>query len=218
MKTFTVRTLDKQNIQFETEATTIGELLVDLDANGINYNGMTLYEGLTRSSFSPLTPEAILPHDVDYTNKRTGEHVVTSNLVFMLTTTDKKTSSGASRSELYTFIKANSLSEAITALFGRNFTQVKTVDLEKFVEDNKKSEAKKDIKEEVKEQSQSKNDECQVCPAASLILTFIKQSIENNIIDVDDILTMLDNMGVIEAVESHDKKFTDDEIIEIFEN
>lgn len=127
-KIFTVVDAATQSkVSFETEATTVGELLAELDARNISYNGKTLYEGLTKSEFNVTKKDGILPHDVEY------KGATTNNLVFMLTTPNKKISSGMDRKEAYDKVKTLNLGDAIKAKFGRNFTQVTTVDLVSFV-------------------------------------------------------------------------------------
>lgn len=67
-------------------ATTLAELKSDLRANGIDYEDMTFYEGLSKVELKD--DASILPHDVPYKDK------VTNELVFMLTTANKKIKSG----------------------------------------------------------------------------------------------------------------------------
>ena len=109
-------------------AETLRELKNDLNAAGIDYDGMAFYEGTSKTELK--TDESVLPKDVPYTNRTTGETVNTNELVFMLTNTNKKIRSGAmSRAEVYGIIKARGLQEACKAKFGKNFTQCSTHDL-----------------------------------------------------------------------------------------
>lgn len=103
-------------------ATTLQELKADLDAAGIDYEGMAFYEGLSKTELK--TNDSVLPHDVPYKGTTTNE------LVFMLTNTNKKIKSGAmKRSEAYATIKSMNLQDACLKKYGKNFTMCKTSDL-----------------------------------------------------------------------------------------
>lgn len=122
-----VQTKNQKRSVIESSATTLGELKDDLRTNGIDYEGMTFYEGLTKTELK--TDESILPHDIE----RNG--VITNELVFMLTNTEKKIRSGAmSRAEAYAAIKAKGLQNECQKMFGKNFTMCKTSDLILLVE------------------------------------------------------------------------------------
>lgn len=129
-----VQTKNQKRSVIESSATTLGELKDDLRTNGIDYEGMAFYEGLTKTELK--TDESILPHDIE----RNG--VITNELVFMLTNTEKKIRSGAAamtRAEAYDAIKKNNLQAECQKMFGKNFTMCKTADLIFLVE--KKSSA-----------------------------------------------------------------------------
>lgn len=105
-----------------TSATTLGELKTDLRAAGIDYNGMTFTEGISKTQL--LDDATQLPQNVMYKGQPTN------NLVILLTNTKKNIASGTmSRKEVYQAIKDNNLQEAVKEEFGRNFTQVPTSDL-----------------------------------------------------------------------------------------
>lgn len=105
-----------------TSATTLGELKVDLRAAGIDYNGMTFTEGISKTQL--LDDATQLPQNVMYKGQPTN------NLVILLTNTKKNIASGTmSRKEVYQAIKDNNLQDAVKEEFGRNFTQVPTSDL-----------------------------------------------------------------------------------------
>lgn len=129
-----VATREQKKYVIDSAATTLGELKADLDNVGINYKDMTFMEGLTRTEI--LRDDSILPHDVERVNRETGETFVTNELVFMLTNTAKKISSGvvcADRKSCYSYIKEHGMQDAIQRTFGKNFTQVKTEDLILFI-------------------------------------------------------------------------------------
>ena len=124
-----VTTSNQSKYVVNTDATTLGELKAALAAHNIPYEGMTFYEGLSHSEL--LTDEAILPHDLPYKNTTTNE------LVFMLTTPNKKIRSGADgvRQALYDSIKELGLQETVVARYGRNFTQCKNNELLAVIEE-----------------------------------------------------------------------------------
>ena len=128
-------------------ATTLAELKSDLRANGIDYDGMTFFEGTSKVELK--NDASVLPHDVPY------KGIVTNELVFMLTNTNKKIRSGAmSRTEAYNAIKSMGLQSACVKKFGKNFTMCKTADLIALVQDSgalksaPKAEAKAETKDE----------------------------------------------------------------------
>lgn len=134
-------------------AETLGELKKDFREAGIDYEGMTFYEGTSKTELK--TDESVLPKDVPYTNRTTGETKNTNELVFMLTNTNKKIKSGAmTRTEAYDAIKAKGLQAECQKRFGRNFTMCKTSDLISLIESTinlpQQEEVKTGCVEEVK--------------------------------------------------------------------
>lgn len=105
-------------------ANTVGELKTLLRQNGYDPTGMELHEGLTNSVLgNDNTP---LPRDIAY---RGG---VTSNLVIRLTTPRNKVKSGVmTRKEAYEKVKEYELQSHIYDIYGKNYTQVRTEDLER---------------------------------------------------------------------------------------
>lgn len=120
-----VSTANSSKVELETNATTLGELKAVMRQADIAYDGMTFYEGLTKSEL--VDDASILPHDV----VRNGQ--TTNNLVFMLTNTNKKIRSGYDRLELYNIIKEKGLAEECKERLGKNFTVCKTSELEELV-------------------------------------------------------------------------------------
>ena len=117
-----VQTKNQKKSVIMSAATTLAELKSDLRANGIDYNGMTFFEGTSKVELK--NDASVLPHDVPY------KEIVTNELVFMLTNTNKKIRSGAmSRMEAYAEIKRRGLQDACLKKFGKNFTMCKTADL-----------------------------------------------------------------------------------------
>ena len=118
-----VSTRNQKKSVIMSAATTLAELKADLRQNGIDYEGMTFYEGTSKVELKD--DNSVLPHDVPYKGQTTNE------LVFMLTNTNKKIRSGAamSRADVYAAIKAKGLQGECVKRFGKNFTMCKTVDL-----------------------------------------------------------------------------------------
>lgn len=118
-------------------AETLGQLKSDLAEANIDYTDMTFYEGLTKTELK--SDDSVLPKDVPYTNRATGVTINTNELVFMLTNTNKKIKSGASRQEVYKMIKDNNLEEACINKYFKNFTQCSTKDLLDLIEKHKQN-------------------------------------------------------------------------------
>ena len=144
-----VQTKNQKKSVIMSAATTLAELKSDLRANGIDYDGMTFFEGTSKVELK--NDASVLPHDVPY------KGTVTNELVFMLTNTNKKIRSGAtnmSRMEAYNAIKSMGLQDACVKKFGKNFTMCKTTDLIALVQSNgaskptPKAETKKEEKVE----------------------------------------------------------------------
>lgn len=130
-KIVVVQTKNQKKSVIMSAATTLAELKSDLRANGIDYDGMTFFEGTSKVELK--NDASVLPHDVPY------KGTVTNELVFMLTNTNKKIRSGAatmSRAEAYSAIKSMGLQDACVKKFGKNFTMCKTIDLIALVQSN----------------------------------------------------------------------------------
>ena len=129
-----VTTSNQNKYVVNTDATNLGELKAALRAHNIPYEGMAFYEGLSHSEL--LTDESVLPHDVPYRGQ------VTNNLVFMLTTPNKKIKSGSDnvRQALYDSIKEMNLQSAVANRYGRNFTQCKNEELLAIIEEYSNTE------------------------------------------------------------------------------
>ena len=115
-----------------SEAETLGALKADMRRAGINYDNMTFYEGRTRTELKD--DASVLPTNVPVAAKGTTPATTTNDLVFMLTTANKKIRSGAGdRPAAYAEIKQLGLQDACKAKYGKNFTQCSTSDLEALI-------------------------------------------------------------------------------------
>lgn len=115
------KTQSQKVIQAST-ATTLGELKREMREAGIEYKGMTFFEGHLRAELKD--DASILPTNIPYKGQ------VVNDLTFLLTAPEKKIKSGAmSRAEAYNAIKARGLQDECVKRFGKNFTMCKTQDL-----------------------------------------------------------------------------------------
>ena len=118
-----------QKVIQDSKATTLGELKQEMRERGIDYTGMTFFEGHMRAELKD--DAAPLPTNIPYKGQ------VVNDLTFMLTAPEKKVKSGAmSRAEAYAEIKKKDLQGACVSKFGKNFTQCSTADLISLIEKN----------------------------------------------------------------------------------
>lgn len=111
-----------QKVIQASAATTLGELKREMREAGIEYEGMTFFEGHLRAELKDNA--SILPTNIPYKGQ------VVNDLTFLLTAPEKKIKSGAmSRAEAYNAIKARGLQDECVKRFGKNFTMCKTQDL-----------------------------------------------------------------------------------------
>lgn len=109
-----------------SSAKTLGELKAEMDAQNIDYDGMTFYCGEMRAELKD--DSAPLPETVNWK----GE--VKTSLTFLFTQPEKKVASGAmTRAEAYAAIKKLSLQDVCKETYGKNYTQCLTSDLEALV-------------------------------------------------------------------------------------
>ena len=167
-----VQTKNQKKSVIMSAATTLAELKSDLRANGIDYDGMTFFEGTSKVELK--NDASVLPHDVPY------KGTITNELVFMLTNTNKKIKSGAmSRTEAYSAIKSMGLQDACVKKFGKNFTMCKTADLIALVQSSKDSEpAPAASKAETKKEEKVKTSVN--TPEASAAISKLVEILEDN--------------------------------------
>lgn len=139
----------KQSIIQASSATNLGELKAEMRELGINFEGMTFFEGHMRAELKD--DAAPLPTNIPYKGQ------IVNDLTFLLTAPEKKIKSGAmTRSEAYDAIKANGLQAACVVKFGKNFTMCKTQDLIDLIESQGKKEAKVEAPAAPKEKKAAK--------------------------------------------------------------
>ena len=219
-----VETRGQRKSVIMSSATTLAELKSDLRANGIDYDGMTFFEGTSKVELK--NDASVLPHDVPYRGTTTNE------LVFMLTNTNKKIKSGAmSRMEAYAKIKELGLQDECQKKFGKNFTMCKTADLISLVE-GKSSSKPQPVKEAKPVEEQKSNDacspaksECCSCesPTVKAALHRLVEVLNDNgtleDYESDDILNILDGNAKVSSEKyqpTSASSYSDDEIADMF--
>ena len=189
-KIVVVQTKNQKKSVIMSAATTLAELKSDLRANGIDYDGMTFFEGTSKVELK--NDASVLPHDVPY------KGTVTNELVFMLTNTNKKIRSGASnmsRIEAYNAIKSMGLQDACVKKFGKNFTMCKTTDLIALVQSN--STSKPTPKTETKKEEKVKAPVVPTNNGGKCVDTVARAAIHR-------LVVILENNGTIEDYEKEE--------------
>lgn len=222
-----VSTRNQKKSVIMSAATTLAELKADLRQNGIEYDGMTFYEGTSKIELKD--DASVLPHDVLYKGQTTNE------LVFMLTNTNKKIKSGAdmSRADAYAAIKAKGLQGECMKRFGKNFTMCKTADLIALINEKSaskpaptaptKKEPMKEAPTKVEPKEQSGTTEyvdTKARVALSRLLTILE---DNATLEYDEVEEIKDILGgKVDVAASEDYKsssaspYSDDEIDRMF--
>lgn len=137
-----------QKVIQASSATTLGELKREMREAGIEFEGMTFFEGHLRAELKD--DASILPTNIPYKGQ------VVNDLTFLLTAPEKKIKSGAmSRAEAYNAIKARGLQDECVKRFGKNFTMCKTQGLIDLLGEGG-APAKEEKKEAVKEKPAKK--------------------------------------------------------------
>ena len=221
-----VQTKNQKKSVIMSAATTLAELKSDLRANGIDYDGMTFFEGTSKVELK--NDASVLPHDVPY------KGIVTNELVFMLTNTNKKIRSGAtnmSRMEAYSAIKSMGLQDACVKKFGKNFTMCKTTDLIALVQSNgtseptPKAETKKEEKVKAPVVPTNNGGECVDTVARAAIHRLVVILENNGTIEdyeKEEVLGILGSEVAVSVVPSEEYKpksaspYSDDEIDDMF--
>ena len=210
-----------------SSATTLAELKSDLRQNGIDYEGMSFFEGTSKVELK--NDASVLPHDVPW------KGTVTNELVFMLTNTNKKIRSGAmSRMEAYAEIKRMGLQDACLKKFGKNFTMCKTADLIALVQSNSAAKPAPAPKAEAKKEETpvntpvaptSNGDGCVDTVARAAISKLVEILEENGTIEdyeKEEVLDILGGEVAVTTATSEEYKpksaspYSDDEIDDMF--
>lgn len=204
-KIIVVQTKNQKKSVIMSAATTLAELKSDLRANGIDYDGMTFFEGTSKTELK--TDASVLPHDVPYKGQ------VTNELVFMLTNTNKKIRSGAttmSRAEAYSAIKSMGLQDACVKKFGKNFTMCKTADLIVLVQSNGNSKPAPAAPKAEAPKAETKKEEKVETPASEVAAPVAPASNGGECVDtvaraaISKLVDILEDNGTIEDDEKEE--------------
>ena len=219
-----VSTRNQKKSIIMSAATTLAELKADLRQNGIDYDGITFYEGTSKVELKD--DASVLPHDVPYKDQTTNE------LVFMLTNTNKKIRSGAdmSRADAYAAIRAKGLQGECVKRFGKNFTMCKTADLVALI--NEKSVSKTALSTPTKEEKvaetkreksekQANTAECVDTKARAALSRLLTILTDNDVLEDDEaeeIEDILDDKATTsdDCKPSSESSYSDDEIDRMF--
>lgn len=179
-------TKTQKRYKVNTDATTLGELKAALDAEGIDYAGMTFTEGISKTQLT--SDDSQLPTNVMYKGQPTN------NLVMLLTNTTKNIASGCclSRKEVYALIKENNLEEDIKEEFKDNYTRIATDDLYNFINDNYDIiEDEEDNEIESVDEEEEEADATHPALVCCLYDT-VKDMFKNGVLDVYDVEALAD--------------------------
>ena len=152
-------TKTQQRHELNTSATTLGELKADMRQAGIDYSGMTFTEGISKTQL--ISDDSLLPTNVMY------KGAPTNNLVMLLTNTTKNIASGCgdveerSRKKAYDIISnwGQKAKDDIKVVFGKNYTQVKTSDLWKYIDEECDEQDEQDEAPETENEEPSEKEE-----------------------------------------------------------
>lgn len=156
----------------DVECSTLGELKELLRQKDINYTGMEFIEGVTNTKL--LSDESRLPENIPFKGK------VTNNVFINILKKESKISSGIdyeslSRKDLLAIAKE--YAQDILEEFGKNFTQVKSIDLIHFLEDE-------DIENEEKCDCDHNDLEYEEIPLVEAVVTMIHTlGIEESVVE-----------------------------------
>lgn len=217
-----ISTKSNKRTVINSNATTLGELKRDLREVGVDYEGMTFYEGLTKTELK--LDESLLPHDVQRINPTTREPETTNELAFMLTNTNKKIRSGAlSRAEAYNYIRSHNLREKCQQVFGKNFTMCKTSNLNWLIEAENAKNNKANEQVEVAEVTDAPETpakptslvDIQARSAISRLIEILYCKYDINSSEQDEIISILNGHEKASKTEP-DSPYSDNELDEMF--
>lgn len=179
-------TKTQKKYTLDVQGNTLADLKAVMQNNGIDYNGMTFFEGRTKTEL--LSDQSQFPE----------------NAIIRLTKSEKKITSGAelvTRQDAYAAIKANNLALAIQKKFGKNFTQCKTQDLLDFIKKTTKVSAPKVAEvPEIPETSKAPKVECSCVTSKE---AWIQSGLDNGYID-NETATQLRNSVKVESISKED--------------
>lgn len=128
------REAQKKTVFENVDVNTLADVKTLLDNKGINYSNMDFLEGVSKVRL--MVDDTVLPSNIPYKGNTTND------LVILMTMKNQKISSGVyTRTDCYTYIKENGLSEEVKEVFGKHYTNVPTEDLIKFISEGEPVES-----------------------------------------------------------------------------
>lgn len=204
-KVFTVvNSATQSTISYESQAETLGQLKRELADKGINLDGMTIFEGLTKTELK--SDDSLLPHDVPYRG------TITNNLVFRITKANKNIKSGSmSRAEAYAKIKELNLQGVIASKYGKNFTMCKTADLI-----NEINKVETHWENPTTENNENTSSDATVAALEEKFDMLINVLLDNDVIDDVDV-DIINSKPIVQKKDSEEKSpYSNDEISDMF--
>lgn len=119
----------RQNLRKKvlTDVATLGELKALAVEEGFNVDNVEFHEGVSRTILP--SDESVLPSNILHKGNYTND------LVIILSPKNTKIDSGMDRKAAYAVIKEYNLQEEVKSFFGKNFTNVSTLELVEFVQE-----------------------------------------------------------------------------------
>lgn len=124
-KILVANTKTQRRYEIMSTASTLGELKADFDANGIEYEGLSITEGITRTML--LDDSSPIPETVMFKGEPKNPAILLTN------TKDKIASGQGTRQEVYAVIREEGLEDDIKNCYGKNYTILPTDTLWAFV-------------------------------------------------------------------------------------
>ena len=209
----------QRRYNIETAATTLGELKAQMREQGIDYDGMTFTEGITKTQM--VDDSSVLPTNVMY------KGAPTNNLVMLLTNPNKQIASGAmDRKDAYRLVKEMNLQDAIAEGEGTNYTRVKTDVLEEYININRNGvpqETLEEVREEIAQEFSTKKVEAaKTAPHADLVELMylgVKYLVNHNILFAEDACVLGDLTTELAArTKEAQPKITDSDVDDMIAN
>ena len=209
----------QRRYNIETAATTLGELKAQMREQGIDYDGMTFTEGITKTQM--VDDSSVLPTNVMY------KGAPTNNLVMLLTNPNKQIASGAmDRKEAYRLVKEMNLQDTIAEGEGINYTRVKTDVLEEYININRNGvpqETLEEVRDEIAQEFGIKKVKVtKAAPHADLVELMylgVKYLVNHNILFAEDTCILGDlTIELAARTKETQPKITDSDVDDMIAN
>lgn len=181
------------------DVTTWGDVLPLLDEKGIDVTNMEIREG--RSKTAIINEDTVLPTNIPFKGDTTND------LLFYMTLTNKKVSSGAmTRKEMVDFLKENGLMEIVEKTYGDSYTRISNANLAAFIDKYNAGELKQTS-------SEGKDIQESGCPGLAIvaqgICRLVNTLLDNDYIDEKEADYILDGFGATKTVIDEEEPIND---------